>query len=469
MFNSILENTNVFLAQVIGSVQLIVLLALCIKYVFIKHKKSVFLQVFGVLLLYLCLMAGIKLMLDFIGVRDQWYHSYIVLSLMLVPIIEGLMYSLYRQGTKLPIVLKRIFFAECPFIAIILIDYFVGLGHLFKPIAYTYLVLYSSIAFVVTFIRVRLFSAQIKQAYADVEARTLTWVRPILIITIILMAAAAICAVFWITWFRVAFDAVTIFMYGAVGWFIMEQKPVDTEMVDDTRVYLQGDMVDRVQVRVRDNNGNYSFVDVDKKISRDGLVLLGKKLDKFMTSSVACLKHDFTIAELAQKMEVDNVFLACYIANELETDFFTYVNDFRIDYASDMLRRHPEWSVETVCEQSGFKDMKFFLKLFAKRYLCTPEEYRQTKPINLEEACAALYNMCNAKLPGFINRLQQYEPSLNAKDVVNCLLIVLGYTLPRAAMFMGTSQRAMEISQERLRAKLGLLHTDSLEAFVRRV
>ena len=461
--------TNQTLVYIVDAIQIIVLLALCITFVFRKKENAVFMKVYSLMLAYLCGMAGVKFMFDIVGHADVWYKPYIASSLCFVPILEGVMYSLYRQGASFMQVIRRILINETPFIIIAILTLTVGTYRWYKAAAYGYLVVFSVFAFIITLVRVRLFSRQVRQAYADADERGLMWIRPILIMAAVLLMTFAVSYIFVFAWVRIAFDAVSVFVYAGVGFFLMRQKPVDNSLVDDTRMYLQGNMVDKIQVRVRDSKGDMVFVNISEKLTREGMIELGKKLDRFMTNSVDCLKHDFTIAELAEKMGVDNVYLSCYITNELEMDFYTYVNDFRVDYATKLLDSSPELSISAIAEKAGFSSINVFESLFERRYTCSPNLYREQGGYKPDEIVRPLYKIFAEKRPTFVSSLKAYEPLLTDMDLGCCMLMALGYSNVRAAMFLATSVESFEIAKCRLRSKLGLLHTDSLEAFVQRI
>ena len=460
--------TNQSLVYIVDVVQIIVLIALCVSFV-IRKQNSVFVKVYSFLLLYLCGMTGIKLMFDLSGHADEWYKPYIGSSLMLVPVLEGVMYSLYRQGASFVHVLTRILRNGSPFIILAVISLTIGPHGWHKIIAYSYLVVFSISAFAITLVRIRLFSRQVRQAYADADERGLMWVRPILVMAAVLLMTFAISYFFVFAWVRIAFDAVSVFVYAGIGYYLMRQKPIDNKLVDSTRMYVQGDMVDKVQVRVLDAKGDMVFVNISEKLTREGMIELGKKLDHFMTTSVDCLKHDFTIAELAERMGVDSVYLSCYITNELEMDFYTYVNEFRLDYASRLLIESHNLSIENVAVKAGFSSKDVFDKLFEQRYSCSPDLYREQGTYKPEDVVRPLYKYFAEKRPTFVSSLKTYEPSLTELEIGCCMLVALGYSSVRASVFFGTSVESYENALCRLRSKLGLLHTDSLETFVRKM
>lgn len=59
--------------------------------------------------------------------------------------------------------------------------------------------------------------------------------------------------------------------------------------------------------------------------------------------------------------------------------FTDYINNLRLDYAAEQLRKHPEYTVETIAEECGIPKAQTFYRLFSKRFRVTPSEYRHKK------------------------------------------------------------------------------------------
>ena len=59
------------------------------------------------------------------------------------------------------------------------------------------------------------------------------------------------------------------------------------------------------------------------------------------------------------------------------TNFVNYVNNLRLDYAVKLLKEHQEYSVEAVARECGIPAPQTFYRIFVKKYVMTPTEYRK--------------------------------------------------------------------------------------------
>lgn len=64
-----------------------------------------------------------------------------------------------------------------------------------------------------------------------------------------------------------------------------------------------------------------------------------------------------------------------------------YIISLRMEYAGKLLRE-TGCSLQTICEQTGFNNMSYFLRVFKRTYQCTPTEYREG--MRLPEQAATL-------------------------------------------------------------------------------
>jgi AraC-like DNA-binding protein len=82
-----------------------------------------------------------------------------------------------------------------------------------------------------------------------------------------------------------------------------------------------------------------------------------------------------TIIDLAKEMGTNRTYISDYLNKDLNTTFFDYVNQRRIQESELMLRTTKE-SLENISSQSGFNSPSTFRRAFMKKYNCTPGKYR---------------------------------------------------------------------------------------------
>ena len=56
-----------------------------------------------------------------------------------------------------------------------------------------------------------------------------------------------------------------------------------------------------------------------------------------------------------------------------------YLNQKRLRYAEQLLRQHPNYTIQAIMQDSGFATKSTFTTLFKKAYGMTPSEYRNNK------------------------------------------------------------------------------------------
>lgn len=88
------------------------------------------------------------------------------------------------------------------------------------------------------------------------------------------------------------------------------------------------------------------------------------------------IQKDITIEELAKKFNYNNDHLSRLFKKHLGVSALKYINGMKILKAKEMLSLS-EKNVKEISYLLGFKDEKYFMKLFKRYENLTPSEYRQ--------------------------------------------------------------------------------------------
>ena len=100
------------------------------------------------------------------------------------------------------------------------------------------------------------------------------------------------------------------------------------------------------------------------------------KLQVIMTSDKPFLRPDFSLPDLAQKLNVSVHTLSQVINDGLGKSFFEMVAGFRVDEAKQLLKDQPNIKIEEIAEQVGYNSKSSFNTTFKKLTGKTPSEYR---------------------------------------------------------------------------------------------
>ena len=101
-----------------------------------------------------------------------------------------------------------------------------------------------------------------------------------------------------------------------------------------------------------------------------------KKLEVLMKEEKPFLQPDFSLPDLAQKLNVSVHALSQAINEGLGKSFFEMVAAYRIEEAKRFLKEQPNIKIEEIAEQVGYNSKSSFNTAFKKITGKTPSEFR---------------------------------------------------------------------------------------------
>lgn len=83
-----------------------------------------------------------------------------------------------------------------------------------------------------------------------------------------------------------------------------------------------------------------------------------------------------TLADIAAVVHINPTYLSRRFHTEVGVSFSEYLMQYRIQLSKKYLVSHPEWSISTVAEKTGFNSQHYFCTIFRKSVGTTPKDYR---------------------------------------------------------------------------------------------
>lgn len=116
----------------------------------------------------------------------------------------------------------------------------------------------------------------------------------------------------------------------------------------------------------------------NRKLTQKDAVALLEALNQMMREQQLYLNPMLSLAMLAKKMGSLQTTISQVINDNSGKSFNAYVNDFRIEYAKDLLVKESHLNMQLVAERSGFNSDSTFFAAFKRMTGQTPANYRAT-------------------------------------------------------------------------------------------
>ena len=118
-----------------------------------------------------------------------------------------------------------------------------------------------------------------------------------------------------------------------------------------------------------DENGNF---DADQKLFK-----LFKEVDKRIMKEHLFADPNFGRDDLVRLFGTDKNNLPSVIQRFANTNVPGYINIKRMEYAIQLIKQHPEYTLGAIAEACGIKSAATFIRNFRNTYGMTPSEFRR--------------------------------------------------------------------------------------------
>lgn len=105
---------------------------------------------------------------------------------------------------------------------------------------------------------------------------------------------------------------------------------------------------------------------------------LFRRIDKTIREGQLFLQPDFTRDTLCQMLNINKAQCSSVIKAYANCSFPTYVNRLRLNYAIELMKLHPNYSIEAIANECGMERANFHRR-FIEEFGITPSEFKKTK------------------------------------------------------------------------------------------
>jgi AraC-like DNA-binding protein len=208
----------------------------------------------------------------------------------------------------------------------------------------------------------------IKKNFSDIENLSLYWIRQVLL-------PLYIALFFWtiLVWERSWLNDAISYCFFVGIWMFVYYRTVNHVVVEVP--YLLNPFTKEEDDEKNENNN--AAPDLKQNESKNYFPF-AQKLDAYMEKEKLYLDPQLTIMELASAIGTNRTYLSDYLNKQLNTNFYEYVNAFRIKKACSMLILNDIEKLEIIAEECGFNSISTFRRAFIKETGKTPLQYKKS-------------------------------------------------------------------------------------------
>jgi AraC-like DNA-binding protein len=104
--------------------------------------------------------------------------------------------------------------------------------------------------------------------------------------------------------------------------------------------------------------------------------VIGDRLAELMRDDELYFDSEISLASVAGRLGVTSHQLSQLLNERMNTGFWDYVNQLRIEEAKKLIRENPDASIITICYRVGFNSKSSFNAAFKKMTGLTPREFK---------------------------------------------------------------------------------------------
>lgn len=222
---------------------------------------------------------------------------------------------------------------------------------------YTYL--YSLVVFVWLLINTIRYNQMVKKMYADLSYVNISWIWSIVILMLGILVLWQF--LYWRVDYLLDFAYYILF---AIVWSVIFFKT--SKMIVPKKEDI--DSIAFTDAPIENNSVRYEYI--------------RKQLKHLEESDYFISSPQITLLDLANKIGTNRTYLSEFLNKEINTTFYDYVNNLRLEYAEHLLSlsdSEKNLTLEEVMGKAGFNSLSTFRRAFQKRYGVSPSKYRRRK------------------------------------------------------------------------------------------
>lgn len=237
------------------------------------------------------------------------------------------------------------------------------------------------------------FRQKVENFYADTEGRTLRPVTVLLILLTVVSAASIIANLIgrdsipptaWALAIPSLIFSTLLFCIGYTGqrrifsyadmkemedWQLSEEEEEreENEKTEDEEVELKKEILNEEEPNEEEPNEEELLAETtdgkeNVRSSQSKLEDMAQIIERLMKEEQLFLRQDLHIIEVARRLGTNDKYISRAINHVLGMSFAEYINNKRVAYAQNLIKKNPELPMSDVASRSGFKSMSSYYR-----------------------------------------------------------------------------------------------------------
>ena len=115
----------------------------------------------------------------------------------------------------------------------------------------------------------------------------------------------------------------------------------------------------------------------ENKLEKESSLLI--EMENYFRKKEPYLQKDLCLDDIAKELNTNRTYVSQLFSKELNTTFYDYVNEYRIEKAKQLLLEYPMYTIKSLAEECGFSSYSTFIKYFEKKEHKSPAEWKRNK------------------------------------------------------------------------------------------
>ena len=113
----------------------------------------------------------------------------------------------------------------------------------------------------------------------------------------------------------------------------------------------------------------------EDKLEKESSLLI--EMEKYFIEKEAYLQKNLCLDDIAKALNTNRTYISQLFSKELNTTFYDYVNEYRVEKAKKLLLNYPMYTLKSLAEECGFSSYTTFVKYFEKKENKNPAEWKK--------------------------------------------------------------------------------------------